>query len=162
MGAAGILIDSRREPMKVKIMTAVGAIVAAFGATRAARWFKQRRRGQRRARVARPASRPAGKTGKPVAATPNAPATTGPAAASGPATSNAPATSEPGADDLTAIKGLGKVVAARLVEAGVTSYAQIASWDDQELSDVAMRINVSPGRIRREDWVEQAKMLAKG
>jgi large subunit ribosomal protein L21 len=62
-----------------------------------------------------------------------------------------------GADDLTAIKGLGKVKAARLAEAGVTTFAQVAAWTDEDIAEVGLQVNTSPGQIKREDWVGQAK-----
>jgi predicted flap endonuclease-1-like 5' DNA nuclease len=65
-------------------------------------------------------------------------------------------------DDLTAIKGLGKVKAAKLMEAGITTYAQIAAWSDDDIAEIGLKVNTSPGQIRREDWVGQAKALAQG
>jgi large subunit ribosomal protein L21 len=67
------------------------------------------------------------------------------------------AVSTAGADDLTAIKGLGKVKAARLAEAGVTTFAQVAAWTDEDIAEVGLQVNTSPGQIKREDWVGQAK-----
>jgi large subunit ribosomal protein L21 len=66
------------------------------------------------------------------------------------------------ADDLTAIKGLGKVKAARLAEAGVTTFAQVAAWTDEDMAELGLKVNTSPGQIKREDWVGQAKVLAEG
>jgi large subunit ribosomal protein L21 len=65
------------------------------------------------------------------------------------------------ADDLTAIKGLGKVKAAKLVAAGVTSYAQVAAWTDEDIAEMGLVSNTSPGQIKREDWVGQARALAE-
>ena len=70
------------------------------------------------------------------------------------------ASSGAGLDDLTAIKGLGKVKAAKLVASGITSYAQIAAWTDDDIAEVGLAVNTSPGQIKREDWVGQAKALA--
>ena len=67
-----------------------------------------------------------------------------------------------GHDDLTAIKGLGKVKAAKLVASGITSYAQIAAWTDDDIAEIGLEVNTSPGQIKREDWVGQAKRLAEG
>ena len=65
-------------------------------------------------------------------------------------------------DDLTAIKGLGKVKAAKLVASGITSYAQIAAWTDDDIAEIGLAVNTSPGQIKREDWVGQATVLAEG
>jgi len=60
-------------------------------------------------------------------------------------------------DSLTSLKGVGSVSAARLRDMGVTTFAQIAAWSDDDVEAVAAVISVSPERIRREDWVGQAK-----
>lgn len=97
------------------------------------------------------------------AATPMAPAdgvpTTTPAAEPVPAKAAAPAS---GGDDLTRIKGLGPKLAGTLREMGVTSFAQIAAWDDAEIDRVDAQLGRFQGRIRRDDWVGQAKLLASG
>jgi predicted flap endonuclease-1-like 5' DNA nuclease len=80
-----------------------------------------------------------------------------PASASAPAASGGTASH----DELTAIRGLGKVKAAKLAEAGITSYAQIAAWSDEDIAEIGLRISTSPGQIKREDWVGQARALAK-
>ena len=64
-------------------------------------------------------------------------------------------------DDLTSLKGIGAVSEERLAGIGVTTFAQIASWSDEDLESVAARIKVSAERIRREDWVGQAKAAAE-
>lgn len=64
-------------------------------------------------------------------------------------------------DNLKLIRGIGPQNEARLNGLGVNSFAQIASWtkgDQAHFSDVL----AFPGRIEREEWVSQAKMLAKG
>jgi large subunit ribosomal protein L21 len=61
------------------------------------------------------------------------------------------------ADDLTQLKGIGAVSAERLAGIGVTTFAQLASWSDEDLQAHAAEIKVSPDRIRREDWVGQAR-----
>ncbi|MDJ0614143.1 MAG: hypothetical protein QNJ29_10745 [Rhizobiaceae bacterium] len=64
-------------------------------------------------------------------------------------------------DDLKRIKGIGPQNEARLNSAGVYSFAEIAQWSADEQRDMGERL-AFPGRIEREDWVEQAKILAKG
>lgn len=66
------------------------------------------------------------------------------------------------ADDLTRIKGLGPRIAGMLGDLGVTSYAQIAAWDDFEIDRIDAALGRFEGRIRRDGWVEQAKLLNAG
>jgi predicted flap endonuclease-1-like 5' DNA nuclease len=64
-------------------------------------------------------------------------------------------------DDLKRIKGIGPQNEARLNAFGVMAFAQIASWSKKEEADYGERL-AFPGRIEREEWVKQAKVLAKG
>lgn len=66
------------------------------------------------------------------------------------------------ADELQLLKGIGAVSEQRLADQGVTTFAQIAAWSDEDLETVASAIKVSPERIRREDWVGQARAAAEG
>ena len=93
------------------------------------------------------------------AATPAPTPTPAPASASAtPASASAPADG----DDLTRIKGLGPKLSATLHGMGVTTFAQIAAWDDAEIDRVDAQMGRFQGRIRRDDWVGQAAMLAAG
>lgn len=65
-------------------------------------------------------------------------------------------------DDLTRIKGVGPKLAATLHELGVTSFSQIAGWDDAEIERVDAQLGRFQGRIRRDDWTGQARFLAEG
>lgn len=65
-------------------------------------------------------------------------------------------------DDLTRIKGLGPKLVALLAEQGITSFAQIAAWDDAAVDRVDATLGRFQGRIRRDDWVRQARLLAVG
>ncbi len=67
-----------------------------------------------------------------------------------------------GSDDLTRIKGLGPKLAATLHGLGVTTFTQIAAWDDAEIDRIDGQLGRFQGRIRRDDWVGQAKLLAQG
>jgi predicted flap endonuclease-1-like 5' DNA nuclease len=78
------------------------------------------------------------------------------------AASAAVSTSPASGDDLTRIKGLGPKLAALLGPLGVTSFAQIAEWDDAEIDRIDAQLGAFAGRIRRDNWVEQAKLLASG
>ena len=72
-----------------------------------------------------------------------------------------PVTSAEG-DDLTRIKGLGPRLADQLRALGVTRYEQIAAWDDAEIDRVDAQLGRFQGRIRRDDWVSQARLLGAG
>lgn len=63
-------------------------------------------------------------------------------------------------DELTRIKGLGPKLAALLHSLGVTSFAQIAAWSEADIDRIDARLGAFAGRIRRDNWVEQAKFLA--
>lgn len=62
-------------------------------------------------------------------------------------------------DDLKLLSGIGPALEKKLNEAGVTSFAQIASWGDAEIADFGEKLSFK-GRIEREGWVDQAKKLA--
>ena len=64
------------------------------------------------------------------------------------------------ADDLTRIKGVGPKLAALLTSLGITSFAQIASWDDAAIDAIDAKLGRFEGRIRRDNWVDQARLLA--
>lgn len=65
------------------------------------------------------------------------------------------------ADDLTKLKGLGKVFAGKLEAEGVTSYAQIAKMKKADVDALEEKIGAA-GKFESNDWVAQAKELAKG
>ncbi len=64
-----------------------------------------------------------------------------------------------GADDLKKLSGVGPALEKKLHEAGVTSFAQIASWGADEIAEFDEKLSFK-GRIEREGWVEQATTLA--
>lgn len=102
-------------------------------------------------------AKPAAKSAAPKAAKPKAAkpaATKAKAANAKPAAAKAP-------DNLKQIKGIGPTIEAKLNAAGVNSFAQIAAWTKKEQADFAEQLSFS-GRIEREEWVKQAKVLAKG
>ena len=61
-------------------------------------------------------------------------------------------------DDLTALKGIAQVLEQRLHEFGVYTYAQIASWSEDQIKEFSSRLAFKD-RIQRERWVEQAQQL---
>lgn len=105
---------------------------------------------------------------EPVAETP-APAPT-PAAELGaeaaPEVAHAPAavtaSGTASADDLARIKGVGPKLVALLGELGITAYAQIAGWSDADVERIDAQLGRFKGRITRDQWIEQAKLLAEG
>ncbi|CUJ27760.1 50S ribosomal protein L21 [Cognatishimia activa] len=64
------------------------------------------------------------------------------------------------ADDLKKLSGVGPALEKKLLEAGVTTFAQIAAWGEAEIAEFDEKLSFK-GRIEREGWVEQAKELAK-
>jgi len=66
------------------------------------------------------------------------------------------------ADDLTKIKGVGPKLVDLLASLGVTRFEQVAKWSDAEIDRVDAQLGRFEGRIRRDNWVEQAKFLAAG
>ncbi|KWV90749.1 helix-hairpin-helix domain-containing protein [Erythrobacter sp. YT30] len=79
-----------------------------------------------------------------------------------PAPAPAPAPTNSAADDLTTIKGVGPKLAGILKDQGITSFAQIAAWTDSDIERVDSMLGRFQGRITRDHWVEQAKLLASG
>jgi predicted flap endonuclease-1-like 5' DNA nuclease len=66
------------------------------------------------------------------------------------------------ADPLTRLKGLGPKAAAALNTLGVTRYEQIAAWSEGDIARVDAQMGNFKGRIVRDRWVEQARLLAAG
>ncbi len=65
-------------------------------------------------------------------------------------------------DDLRLIKGVGDKLNALLTSTGVFHFRQIASWNDSDIEQVDGKLEMFKGRIQRDDWVAQAKLLAAG
>ena len=65
------------------------------------------------------------------------------------------------ADDLKLIKGIGPKNERILNEIGVHHFSQIAAWSPGQASWVGDHM-AFPGRIEREHWIAQAKLLAAG
>ena len=64
-------------------------------------------------------------------------------------------------DDLKMISGVGPKIEKILHELGIFTFAQVAAWKKAEREWVDGYLKFS-GRIERDDWVKQAKALAKG
>jgi len=66
-----------------------------------------------------------------------------------------------GEDDLEVINGIGPMLCELLNEIGVYYYWQIAEWGPAEIEWVDNKLEHFKGRIERDEWVSQAKELAK-
>jgi predicted flap endonuclease-1-like 5' DNA nuclease len=64
-------------------------------------------------------------------------------------------------DDLKLIKGIGRQNEGRLHGLGIWHFEQIAAWTPENVEWVGGYL-AFPGRIEREDWVGQARLLAAG
>ncbi|MFI4933148.1 MAG: helix-hairpin-helix domain-containing protein [Caulobacterales bacterium] len=62
-------------------------------------------------------------------------------------------------DDLTRLSGIGPKLSVALAARGVTAFAQIAAWTDDDLAEVDKALSLK-GRAVREAWVAQARRLA--
>lgn len=65
------------------------------------------------------------------------------------------------ADDLKLISGVGPKLEQTLNEMGIWYFKQVAAWRKKEIAWVDDRLRFK-GRIERDDWMSQAKILAKG
>ena len=64
-------------------------------------------------------------------------------------------------DDLKRIRGIGVLIEKKMNSLGVTSYEQVANWTNADIDRVSQILDFK-GRIERESWVEQARILASG
>lgn len=65
-------------------------------------------------------------------------------------------------DDLKRIKGVGPKLEALLNDLGFFHYDQVASWSHDEVAWVDANLEGFNGRVSRDQWIEQAKVLASG
>ena len=105
---------------------------------------------------------------KPVAAKPASPAKAAakPDAAKAPAkvagvSNRLKAPRDGKADNLTRIKGIGTVNEKKLNDHGIFHFDQIGAWKKSDV-EAAEAYLAFDGRIAREEWVKQAKLLASG
>jgi predicted flap endonuclease-1-like 5' DNA nuclease len=68
----------------------------------------------------------------------------------------------PAASDLTQLKGLGPKLVATLAELGITRIDQVAALTPEEAQDLDARLGNFRGRLARDRWIEQARLLAAG
>ena len=64
-------------------------------------------------------------------------------------------------DDLKRIRGIGVLIEKKLNSLGITQYEQVANWTGADIERIS-RILDFKGRIEREHWIEQARILATG
>jgi len=62
-------------------------------------------------------------------------------------------------DDLKLIVGVGPVLERMLQQLGISRYRQIARWTERDIDEFDARLPEFPGRIRRDEWVTQARAL---
>lgn len=65
-----------------------------------------------------------------------------------------------GGDDLKLLSGVGPALEKKLHAAGVTTFAQIAAWSEEDIAAFNEKLSFK-GRIEREGWVAQAAELSK-
>jgi predicted flap endonuclease-1-like 5' DNA nuclease len=64
-------------------------------------------------------------------------------------------------NDLKRIRGIGVLIERKLNSMGVTTYDHIANWTADDIDRVSQSLDFK-GRIERENWVEQARILSAG
>ena len=64
-------------------------------------------------------------------------------------------------DDLKRIRGIGVLIEKKLNSLGVTTYEQVANWTNADIDRISQILDFK-GRVERESWVEQARILASG
>jgi predicted flap endonuclease-1-like 5' DNA nuclease len=114
-----------------------------------------------KAASAKPASAKKPAATKTAAAPKPAAKTAAPKKAAAPAAKKAAAPTTGKADNLRRLIGVGPINERLLKGLGVTTYAQIAAWTEADVKRVEEVLNFD-GRIAREKWIEQAKLLAAG
>ncbi|WP_409197391.1 endonuclease [Jannaschia sp. M317] len=89
-----------------------------------------------------------------------------PAPAADPGAGQKPATlsaaRDGGADDLKKIKGVGPKLETMLHGMGFYHFDQVAAWTDAEIAWVDQNLEGFKGRVSRDEWVSQARVLADG
>jgi predicted flap endonuclease-1-like 5' DNA nuclease len=72
-----------------------------------------------------------------------------------------PAVPAPAGDDLTRIRAIDAALATKLNDLGVGRYSDIAAWTSERVHAISAALGFT-GRIERENWIEQAQILARG
>jgi len=64
-------------------------------------------------------------------------------------------------DDLKRIRGIGVLIEKKLNQLGICYYEQIANWTSADVERISNILDFK-GRIERESWIEQARILGTG
>ena len=67
-----------------------------------------------------------------------------------------------GPDDLKMIKGVGPVLEKALHKTGVFHFDQVAAWTNRDARWFDDNVKGANGRVLRDEWIKQARILAKG
>jgi predicted flap endonuclease-1-like 5' DNA nuclease len=67
----------------------------------------------------------------------------------------------PDVDDLKRIRGIGVLIEKKLNSLGIVHYEQVANWTGADIERISQILDFK-GRIERENWIEQARILATG
>lgn len=65
-------------------------------------------------------------------------------------------------DDLGLLKGVGPKLTTLLQSLGVTKFEQVANWSAADITEIDAKLGNFAGRVGRDNWVDQAKLLASG
>lgn len=161
------LREAPATPAKAGTTKASGQAPAALMSTPAAAKSAPAKSAPAKPAAAKPAAakKPAAKTTAPAAKAAAAPKAAEPKASAAPkkaapaAKNAAPAAGT--ADNLRRLIGIGPANEKLLKGLGVSTYAQIAAWTAADVKRIEDVMNFD-GRIARERWIEQAKLLAAG
>ena len=63
------------------------------------------------------------------------------------------------ADDLKIIKGIGPKLEGILHDLGITTFAQIAAWNNDDIENISSKLGSFKDRITRDDWVTKAREI---
>lgn len=64
-------------------------------------------------------------------------------------------------DNLKRIRGIGPRIERRLNDIGITTYSQIAKFNEVEIYFISQNIGLDPNRIMQNHWVENARELLR-
>jgi predicted flap endonuclease-1-like 5' DNA nuclease len=64
------------------------------------------------------------------------------------------------ADDLTQLTGIGPKLAAALAARGISTFAQLADWTEEQAQAFDSELSLK-GRVARDAWIAQARRLAR-
>ena len=112
--------------------------------------------------AAKPAAKAAAKPAAKAAAKPAAKAAAKPAAKAAAKPAVLAKARAGGADNLKMIKGVGPVLERALHTTGVFHFDQVGAWTKADAEWFDDNVKGANGRVIRDGWVKQAKILAKG